>query len=85
MMIMIAMRLKIIEDEAGDRLIMKIEDHLNEIISTLLLIFKLECKEAKKKEIYYQNVNILIQHISLICILRISAVIKYTAILAFGG
>ena len=50
MMILIAMRLKIIEDEAGDRLIMKIEDHLNEIISTLLLIFKLECKEAKKKK-----------------------------------
>ena len=56
MMIMIAMRLKIIEDEAGDRLIMKIEDYLNEIISTLLLIFKLECKEAKK-QIYYSNVK----------------------------
>ena len=50
-MIMIAMRLKIIEDKADDRLIMKIEDHLNEIISTLLLIFKLECKEAKKRNI----------------------------------
>ena len=55
MMILIAMRLKIIEDEAGDRLIMKIEDYLNEIISTLLLIFKLECKEAKKTNILFKR------------------------------
>ena len=54
-MIMIAMRLKIIEDKADDRLIMKIEDHLNEIISTLLLIFKLECKEAKKINILFKR------------------------------
>ena len=54
-MIMIAMRLKIIEDKADDRLIMKIEDHLNEIISTLLLIFKLECKEAKKRNVLFKS------------------------------
>ena len=54
-MIMIAMRLKIIEDKADDRLIMKIEDHLNEIISTLLLIFKLECKEAKNRDLLFKS------------------------------
>ena len=61
-MIMIAMRLKIIEDKADDRLIMKIEDHLNEIISTLLLIFKLECKEAKKTNIILKKETFFTTH-----------------------